>query len=50
MSLRRTTPLIALMAVLSLTACETLKGAGRDVQTAGQAVTATASEAQSDMQ
>jgi predicted small secreted protein len=49
MSLFRTTPLIALIAVLSLTACETIKGAGRDMQGAGMAVTDTADAAQDDM-
>ena len=49
MSLRRTTPLIALLAILALTACETLKGVGQDVQGVGQAVTQTADQAQDGM-
>jgi len=49
MSLRRTTPLIALLAVLALTACETVKGVGRDVQGAGKAVTTGAAEVQADL-
>ena len=49
MSLRRTTPLIALIALFGLTACETFKGVGRDVQGAGQAVSTGASEVQSEM-
>lgn len=46
MSLSRTTPLIALIALLGLTACETFKGVGRDVEDAGQAVTTGAAEVQ----
>jgi predicted small secreted protein len=49
MSLRRTTPLIALLAIMALTACETVKGVGRDVQDAGQAVTTGAAEVQSEL-
>ncbi len=49
MSLRRTTPLIALIAVLGLSACETFKGMGRDVQGAGQAVSEGAAEVQEEM-
>ncbi|MBC7739460.1 MAG: entericidin A/B family lipoprotein [Candidatus Saccharibacteria bacterium] len=49
MSLRLTTPLIALLALLALTACETMKGMGQDVQGAGQAVTQGAAEAQYGM-
>jgi entericidin B len=40
-----TTRLLALLgAVLMLAGCETIKGAGRDVQTAGQVITGTAQE------
>jgi entericidin B len=49
MSLRRTTPLIALIALFGLTACETFKGVGRDVQDAGQAVSSGAAEVQQEM-
>ena len=49
MSLRRTTPLIALLAVLALTACETFKGVGRDVQGAGAVVTNSADDVQDGM-
>ena len=49
MPLRRLTPLIALLAVLSLSACETFKGFGRDVQTGGQAVTSGAAQVQNEM-
>ena len=49
MSLRSTTSLIALLSVLALTACETVKGAGRDLTGAGQAVTSGAAEVQSEM-
>jgi entericidin B len=36
--------LAAICAVLMLGGCETIKGAGRDVQTAGQVITGTAQE------
>lgn len=49
MSLSRTTPLIALIALLGLTACETFKGVGRDVEDAGQAVQSGAAEVQADL-
>ncbi|MEO5620917.1 MAG: entericidin A/B family lipoprotein [Cypionkella sp.] len=49
MSLRRTTPLIALIALFGLSACETFKGMGRDVQGAGQAVSTSAAEVQEGM-
>lgn len=49
MSLRRATPLIALVVVLALSACETMKGAGRDLQGAGQTVTQSADQVQGDM-
>jgi predicted small secreted protein len=38
-----------LCAVMLLTACETIQGAGRDVQTAGQAITGTSQEVQEEM-
>ncbi len=41
--IRLTLPLLALLA---LTACETVKGAGRDLQSAGTAISSEASEAQ----
>ncbi|OZA19716.1 MAG: entericidin [Rhodobacterales bacterium 17-64-5] len=37
---------IALFSLLGLVACETLEGAGRDVQTAGQVITEEAQDAQ----
>jgi|GEM_PF-1269015 len=46
---RRSTPLIALLAVPALTACETVTGIGRDVKDAGQAVTTGAAEVQSEL-
>lgn len=49
MSLRRTAPLIAVLALLGLTACETFKGVGRDVEDAGQAVQTGAAEVQSEL-
>ncbi len=42
-------PVLAITAVLGLSACETVKGAGRDMQAAGHAVTSEAAEAQADM-
>ena len=49
MSLTRTTPMIALFALLALTACETFKGVGRDVEDAGQAVQSGAAEVQAEL-
>lgn len=49
MSLRRTTPLIALLALMALTACETMKGMGQDVAATGQAVTQSADQVQDGM-
>ncbi len=49
MTRHRLTPLIALLATLSVSACETVKGLGRDVQTGGQAVTQGAAEVQNDL-
>jgi predicted small secreted protein len=39
----------SICAVLLLAGCETIEGAGRDVQAAGEAVTGTAQEAQQEM-
>ncbi len=44
--IRITLPLLALLA---LAACETVKGAGRDLQSAGQAISSEAADAQSSM-
>lgn len=41
--------LLAVTALLALTACETTKGAGRDLQKAGSALTGTAQDAQQSM-
>ena len=41
--------LIPLLAVMTLTACKTVKGAGRDVQGAGAVVTQGAAEVQSEL-
>ena len=41
--------LILMLALSALAACETVKGAGRDMQAAGAAVTREAGKAQSDM-
>ncbi|HQY45009.1 MAG: entericidin A/B family lipoprotein [Tabrizicola sp.] len=43
------TKAIALLALLGLAACETVEGAGRDLQTAGEAITDEAQDAQSGM-
>lgn len=40
---------IPLLAIFALSACETVKGAGRDMQAAGTAVTSEAAETQSEM-
>jgi predicted small secreted protein len=45
----RPTILIPLLAVMALTACETVKGAGRDIQGAGAVVTQGAAEVQSEL-
>ena len=37
---------LTLIALLALTACETVKGAGRDLNTAGTAITQEAQQAQ----
>ena len=39
--------LIPLLALVALSACETVKGAGRDLQSAGAVVSREAAEAQS---
>ncbi|MGQ0563756.1 MAG: entericidin A/B family lipoprotein [Gemmobacter sp.] len=49
MTRHRLTPLIALLAVLGLSACETFKGFGRDVQSGGKAVTQGAAEVQAEL-
>ncbi|QPM92119.1 entericidin A/B family lipoprotein [Pseudooceanicola algae] len=41
--------LTCLAALLALTACNTINGAGRDIQSAGHAISTTASETQSSM-
>ena len=41
--------LIPLLAVLALTACETVKGAGEDISTAGNAMSREAAKTQSKM-
>ena len=42
----RTLAAMALMSLIGLSACETVEGAGRDISSAGQAVTDTAQQAQ----
>ncbi|MFT3690087.1 entericidin A/B family lipoprotein [Paenirhodobacter sp.] len=41
--------LFPLLALAALSACETVKGAGQDIQSAGHAVSTEASRAQSKM-
>ncbi len=43
------TKAIALVALLGLVACETIQGAGRDLETAGEVIQDEAQETQSDM-
>lgn len=43
--MRRTLTLLALAALLTATACETMKGAGRDMSSAGRTVTEEAQKA-----
>lgn len=43
------TKTIALLALLSLVACETIQGAGRDLETAGEVIQDEAQETQSGM-
>jgi predicted small secreted protein len=40
---------LILLATLALAACETVEGAGKDLQSAGQAVQQEANQAQEDM-
>ncbi|SPH17120.1 hypothetical protein DEA8626_00635 [Defluviimonas aquaemixtae] len=41
--------ILALITIFSLAACETVKGAGRDLQSAGSAITDEAEDVQSGM-
>jgi entericidin B len=43
------TKAIALLALFGLVACETIQGAGRDLETAGEVIQDEAQETQSDM-
>lgn len=43
------TKAIALLALFGLVACETVQGAGRDLETAGEVIQAEAQDAQSGM-
>lgn len=45
----RIAKLIPVFALLALAACETVKGAGRDLQTAGQVVSRESAQVQSGM-
>lgn len=41
--------LIVLLALLGVTACETIEGAGQDMENAGEAISEEANEAQAEM-
>ena len=41
--------LLPFLALFAVTACETVEGAGRDLQTAGEAVTTESQDVQNDM-
>lgn len=43
------TKAIALLALLGLVACETVQGAGRDLETAGEVIQEEAQDVQADM-
>lgn len=43
------TKAIALLALLGLVACETVQGAGRDLETAGEVIQDEAQDTQNDM-
>ena len=43
------TPLIALLALLGVAACETIEGAGQDIENTGEAITDGAQEVQAEM-
>ncbi len=43
------TKAIALLALLGIAACETIEGAGQDIESAGEAITEESQEAQAGM-
>ena len=43
------TRMMMVLLVLALAGCETVKGAGQDIQSAGQAITAEGTQAQAGM-
>ncbi len=45
----RIAPLAALLAILGLTACNTVDGAGQDIEAAGDGISNAANEVQSDL-
>ena len=47
--MRRSFALIPLIALLAVSACETVKGAGKDVSTAGHVITGEAQKAKTSM-
>jgi entericidin B len=42
-------PLMTMIALLALTACETVQGAGRDVESLGETMTQESQQTQADM-
>lgn len=47
--MKRITILAPLLALMALSACQTMQGAGRDISTAGQSLTAESERAESRM-
>lgn len=41
--------ILPLLALFALSACETVKGAGRDIESAGEAISSSAQSVQSDL-
>lgn len=41
--------ILPLLALFALSACETVKGAGRDIESAGGAISSTAQQVQADL-
>lgn len=47
--MKRFIALVPVLALMALAACETMQGAGRDISTAGDAITSESQEVQSDI-
>lgn len=47
--MRRTSLTLCALALAALAACETIEGAGRDLETAGEAISSEAQEVQSEL-